>query len=355
MDTLLFDAVAAIAKILFVWAVVLAALLPNLVLLERRGAALIQDRPGPNRVGPFGLFQALADVVKMFMKEDMVPLYADRLLYNLAPLITMIPALTTFAVIPFGSSIPVTIGGVTHIIPLVIADVNVGILYVFALTSLGVYGLVLAGWSSNDKFSLMGGIRSSAQIISYELAMGIAAIGVFLAAGSLRLPAVVAYQHHGTFLGFLPHWNCFPQLIGCVIFVVSAFAETNRLPFDLAEAEAELVAGFHTEYSAFKFGMFFMGEYANMVAASALIVTLYFGGWSLPGLALTGLWGGLASIAIFAVKTFFFIWLFIWVRWTLPRFRYDQLMAIGWKVFLPLSLLNLLWTGWLVLASGGRV
>ncbi len=355
MDPLLFDALAAIAKILFVWAVVLAALLPNLVWLERRGAALIQDRPGPNRVGPFGLFQALADVVKMFMKEDMVPLYADRLLYNLAPLITMIPALTTFAVIPFGSQVPVTIGGVTHTIPLVIADVNVGILYVFALTSLGVYGLVLAGWSSNDKFSLMGGIRSSAQIISYELAMGIAAIGVFLAAGSLRLPAVVAYQHHGSFLGFLPHWNCFPQAIGCVVFVVSAFAETNRLPFDLAEADAELVAGFHTEYSAFKFGMFFMGEYANMVAASALIVTLYFGGWSLPGLALTGLWGGLASIAIFAAKTFFFIWLFIWVRWTLPRFRYDQLMAIGWKVFLPLSLLNLLWTGWLVLVSGGRV
>ncbi len=347
MDPLLFDAIAAIAKILFVWAVVLAALLPNLVLLERRGAALIQDRPGPNRVGPFGLFQALADVVKMFMKEDMVPIYADRLLYNLAPLIMMIPALTTFAVIPFGSQIPLTIGGVTHTIPLIIADVNVGILYVFALTSLGVYGIVLAGWSSNDKFSLMGGIRSSAQIISYELAMGIAATGVFLAAGSLRLPAVVEYQQ--THL-----WNCIPQLLGCIIFVVSAFAETNRLPFDLAEAEAELVAGFHTEYSAFKFGMFFMGEYANLVAASALIVTLYFGGWSLPGLALTGLWGGIASIGIFAVKTFCFIWLFIWVRWTLPRFRYDQLMALGWKAFLPLSLLNLLWTGWLVLAGGGK-
>jgi NADH-quinone oxidoreductase subunit H len=347
MDPLLFNVIAAVAKILFVWAVVLAALLPNLVLLERRGAALIQDRPGPNRVGPFGLFQALADVVKMFMKEDMVPIYADRLLYNLAPLITMIPALTTFAVIPFGSSIPVTISGVTHTVPLVIADVNIGILYVFALTSLGVYGIVLAGWASNDKFSLMGGIRSSAQIISYELAMGIAATAVFLAAGSLRLPAVVEYQQ-------THFWNFIPQFVGCVIFVVSAFAETNRLPFDLAEAEAELVAGFHTEYSAFKFGMFFMGEYANLVAASALIVTLYFGGWSLPGIALAGLWGGIASIAIFAVKTFFFIWLFIWVRWTLPRFRYDQLMAIGWKVFLPLSLLNLLWTGWLVLAGGGR-
>jgi NADH-quinone oxidoreductase subunit H len=348
MDPLLFDVLSAIAKILFVWGVVLAALLPNLVLLERRGAALIQDRPGPNRVGPFGLFQALADVVKMFMKEDMVPLYADRLLYNLAPLIMMIPALTTFAVIPFGSAIPVTIGGVTRSVPLIIADVNVGILYIFALTSLGVYGIVLAGWSSNSKFALMGGIRSSAQIISYELAMGISAIGVFLAAGSLRLPAVVEYQQHHL-------WNCIPQVVGCVIFIVSAFAETNRLPFDLAEAEAELVAGFHTEYSAFKFGMFFMGEYANMVAASALIVTLYFGGWSIPGLALTGLWGGLASIGIFAAKTFFFIWLFIWARWTFPRFRYDQLMALGWKVFLPLSLLNLLWIGWLVLATGGKV
>jgi NADH-quinone oxidoreductase subunit H len=347
MDPLLFDAIAAVAKILFVWAVVLAALLPNLVLLERRGAAFIQDRPGPNRVGPFGLFQALADVVKMFMKEDMVPIYADRALYNLAPLIMMIPALTTFAVIPFGSSIPLTIGGVTHTIPLVIADVNVGILYVFALTSISVYGVVLAGWSSNSKYALMGGIRSSAQIISYELAMGIAATSVFLAAGSLRLPAVVDYQQSHL-------WNFIPQFLGCIIFVVSAFAETNRLPFDLAEAEAELVAGFHTEYSAFKFGMFFMGEYANMVAASALIVTLYFGGWSIPGVALTGLSGGLLSIAVFAAKTFAFIWLFIWVRWTLPRFRYDQLMSLGWKAFLPLSLLNLLWTGWLVLAGGGK-
>ena len=347
MNPLLFDAIAAVVKIVFVWAVVLAALLPNLVLLERRGAAFIQDRPGPNRVGPFGLFQALADVVKMFMKEDMVPIYADRALYNLAPLIMMIPALTTFAVIPFGSSIPVTIGGVTHTVPLVIADVNIGILYVFALTSISVYGIVLAGWSSNSKYALMGGIRSSAQIISYELAMGIAATAVFLAAGSLRLPAVVEYQQ--THL-----WNFIPQFVGCVIFVVSAFAETNRLPFDLAEAEAELVAGFHTEYSAFKFGMFFMGEYANLVAASALITTLYFGGWSIPGIAFTGLAGGLLSVAVFAAKTFFFVWLFIWVRWTLPRFRYDQLMSIGWKVFLPLSLLNLLWTGWLVLVGGGK-
>lgn len=331
MSDAAFFAAASAAKILVVWGVVLGAVLPVLVWVERRGAALIQDRPGPNRVGPFGLLQSFADVLKMFMKEDVVPLYADKFLYTLAPWITLLPGLTTFAVIPFGRSIPVA----GREVPLVIADVNIGILYVFALTSIGVYGIVLAGWSSNDKFALLGGIRSSAQIISYELAMGISAIGVFLAAGSLRLTAVVEHQHAHV-------WNVLPQFVGCVIFIVSAFAETNRLPFDLAEAEAELVAGYHTEYSAFKFGMFFMGEYANLIAASALITTLYFGGWSLPGVAFTGLWGGLASVAVFAAKTAFFIWLFIWVRWTLPRFRYDQLMELGWKVFLPLSLLNLL-------------
>ena len=308
-------------------------------------AGLIQDRPGPNRVGPFGLLQAIADILKMFMKEDVVPMYADRLLHTIAPLILLVPAMTTFAVIPFGSSI--------HLfgrdIPLVIADVNIGILYVFALTSIGIYGLVLAGWASNNKFALMGGLRSSAQVISYELAMGIAAIAVFLAAGSLRLPKVVEYQASGTFLGFLPLWNCFPQALGCMIFVVSAFAETNRLPFDLPEAEAELVAGYHTEYSAFRFGMFFMAEYLNLIAASAMMATLYFGGWSLPGLHPTGILGSVISIAVFAAKTGFFIFLFIWVRWTLPRFRFDQLMNLGWKVFLPLALLNLIVTGALVL------
>jgi NADH-quinone oxidoreductase subunit H len=333
------------AKIAFVWGVVLGAVLPNLIWVERRVAGLIQDRPGPNRVGPFGLFQAIADVLKMFMKEDVVPMYADRLLHTIAPLILLVPSLTTFAVIPFGSSI--------HLfgrdIPLVIADVNIGILYVFALTSIGIYGLVLAGWSSNNKFALLGGLRSSAQVISYELAMGIAAIAVFLAAGSLRLTRVVEYQAAGTFLGFLPLWNCFPQALGCVIFVVSAFAETNRLPFDLPEAEAELVAGYHTEYSAFRFGMFFMAEYLNLVAASAMMATLYFGGWSLPGLHAAGILGSVLSIAVFAAKTGFFIFLFIWVRWTLPRFRFDQLMNLGWKVFLPLALLNLIATGALVL------
>ncbi len=333
------------AKIAFVWAVVLGAVLPNLIWLERRMAGLIQDRPGPNRVGPFGLFQAVADILKLFMKEDVVPMYVDRLLYGIAPLILLVPSMTTFAVIPFGSTI--------HLFgrdySLVVADVNIGILYVFALSSIGVYGLVLAGWASNNKFALLGGLRSSAQVISYELAMGIAAVAVFLPAGSLRLTKVVEYQASGTFLGFLPLWNCFPQIVGCVIFVVSAFAETNRVPFDLPEAEAELVAGYHTEFSAFRFGMFFMAEYLNLIAASAMMATLYFGGWSLPGLHLTGLVGSVVSIAVFAAKTGAFIFLFIWVRWTLPRFRFDQLMSLGWKVFLPLSLLNLVFTGALVL------
>lgn len=345
MSPALAAALEGAAKIAFVWGVVMGAVLPNLIWVERRMAGLIQDRPGPNRVGPFGLFQAIADILKMFMKEDVVPMYADRLLHTIAPLILLVPAMTTFAVIPFGSSIPLF----DRDIPLVVADVNIGILYVFALTSIGIYGLVLAGWASNNKFALLGGLRSSAQVISYELAMGIAAISVFLAAGSLRLTKVVEYQASGTFLGFLPLWNCFPQALGCVIFVVSAFAETNRLPFDLPEAEAELVAGYHTEYSAFRFGMFFMAEYLNLIAASAMMATLYFGGWSLPGLHLTGVFGALVSIAVFAAKTGFFIFLFVWVRWTLPRFRFDQLMNLGWKVFLPLSLLNLVVTGALVL------
>jgi NADH-quinone oxidoreductase subunit H len=247
----------------------------------------------------------------------------------------MMPALVTFAVIPFGAPLDVTLGGVTRNVPLIIADVNIGILYIFAFASLGVYGIVLAGWSSNNKYSMMGGLRASAQIISYELSMGFAAASTFLVAGSLRLPAVVEWQQTHV-------WNVVPQFVGFLIFLIAVFAETNRLPFDLAEAEAELVAGFHTEYSAFKFGMFFMGEYANIIAASGLTVTLYFGGWSLPGIAFTGVWGALASIAVFFAKTLMFIALFIWVRWTLPRFRYDQLMDLGWKVLLPLSFLHLI-------------
>lgn len=341
MSPALFDALAAIAKIAAVWAVMLAALLPNLVWAERRGAGLIQDRPGPNRVGPLGLLQAVADVLKMFLKEDVTPLYVDKLLHTVAPAILLVPALTTFAVIPFGSTIPVA----GRDVKLVIADVNIGILYVFALTSVGVYGLVLAGWASNNKYSLLGGLRSGAQVISYELSMGLAAIATFVTAGSLKPSAVVDWQVQNV-------WNCIPQAFGFVVFVVAAFAETNRVPFDLPEAEAELVAGYHTEYSAFKFGMFFMSEYANMIAASAMIVTLYLGGWALPYVTLSGVWGALLSIAVFWTKTLAVIFVFIWVRWTLPRFRYDQLMSLGWKVLLPLSVLNLLAVAWIVASKG---
>jgi NADH-quinone oxidoreductase subunit H len=318
-------------------------ILPIPMWLERRGAGLIQDRPGPNRVGPFGLLQPLADAVKFFMKEDLIPTNADRFLYVIAPGIALFSALTTFAVIPYGPR--VTIGG--RDIALVGADVSIGILYLFALTSLSVYGIILAGWSSNNKFSLIGGIRSGAQIISYELAMTTAAAGVILAAGSFRLTDVVTMQT-GTWLGFIPRWNVFPQFLGFAVFYVATFAETNRLPFDLPEAEAELVGGYHTEYSAFKFAMFFMAEYVNMIVASALTVTLFFGGWSLPGYEPHGIAGVIVSALAFFAKTAFFVWVFIWVRWTLPRFRYDQLMRLGWKALLPIALLNLFWVALLV-------
>jgi NADH-quinone oxidoreductase subunit H len=314
--------------------------------VERRGAGLIQDRPGPNRVGPLGLLQPLADATKFLFKEDLIPENTDKVLYVLAPAIALFSALTTFAVIPFGAALPVA----GRSVPLIAADVSIGVLYVFALTSLSVYGIVLAGWASNNKFSLMGGIRSGAQIISYELAMTTAAAGVILSTGSFRLTDIVA-QQQGVWLGFIPRWNAIPQLVGFLVFFISAFAETNRLPFDLPEAEAELVAGYHTEYSSsMKFAMFFMAEYINMVVVSALVVTLYFGGWSLPGFHPSGLVGAIVSIFIFVAKTTFFLWTFVWVRWTLPRFRYDQLMRLGWKALLPLSLLNLLWIACLVAA-----
>jgi NADH-quinone oxidoreductase subunit H len=295
-------------------------------------------------VGPFGLLQPLADAVKFFMKEDLIPSNTDRFLFVLAPAIALFSALTTFAVIPYGPA--VTIDG--REFPLVGADVSIGILYLFALTSLSVYGIVLAGWSSNNKFSLIGGIRSSAQIISYELAMTTAAAGVILAAGSFRLTDVVSMQT-GTWLGFIPRWNVFPQFLGFVVFYVATFAETNRVPFDLPEAEAELVGGYHTEYSAFKFAMFFMAEYVNMIVVSALTVTLFFGGWSLPGYEPHGWVGVIVSALVFFAKTAIFVWIFIWVRWTLPRFRYDQLMRLGWKALLPIALANLLWVAFLVL------
>jgi NADH-quinone oxidoreductase subunit H len=321
-------------------ALILPGIVIPLVWVERRVAALIQDRPGPNRVGPFGLMQSPADILKLFMKEDIVPASSDKLLFLLAPGLAVFAALSTFAVVPYGSSIE--IGG--KMIPLVGADVSIGLLWVFAITSISVYSIVLAGWSSNDKFALMGGIRSSAQIISYELAMTTAAAGVILAASSFRLNDIIEMQR-GTYhlLPFLPRWNVFPQFLGFLIFFISAFAETNRLPFDLPEAEAELVAGYHTEYSAMRFGSYFLAEYINVIVASAMTTTLYFGGWSLPWFEPHGIVGAILSLVIFSVKTAFFVLVFIWVRWTLPRFRYDQLMKLGWKALLPLALGNLVW------------
>jgi NADH-quinone oxidoreductase subunit H len=333
----------AVIKIVIVLLVILTVV-ANLVYVERRFSAFIQNRIGPNRVGPAGLLQSPADVLKLFIKEDIVPFRANRFLHTLAPVISITVALVTFAVIPFGDTIPLF----GHDIKLMIADVNVGVLYILALTSLGVYGITLSGWSSNNKYSLLGSLRSSAQMISYELSMGLSIIGVIMIAGTLGLDRIVELQS-----GFA--WNAFLTPIGFITFLVASFAETNRLPFDLPEAEPELVGGYHTEYSGMKFGTFFLAEYANMITSSALIVTLFLGGWQFPGLGLLGLsplWAAMAHIAVFVVKVVVMLLFYIWIRWTIPRFRYDQLMNLGWKVMLPLSLLNLVVTGvWLLIVG----
>jgi len=303
-----------------------------LTYLERRICAWMQDRLGPNRVGPQGILQPAADGLKNFLKEETSPAMADKALFTLAPVISFVPALLTFAVIPFASPLPTRWG----LVPMVVADLPVGFLYILAISSLGVYGIVLAGWSSNNKYALLGGLRASAQMISYEIALGMSTVAVLLLAGNVTLSQVIAQQQQAL-------WFVVPLTVAFLIFLISAFAETNRLPFDLPEAEAELIAGYHTEYSAMKFSMFYIAEYANMVTASALMATLFFGGWDIP---LTT-WDStgdpsvlktLATLAAFVAKTSVFLFTFIWVRWTLPRFRYDQLMALGWKVLLPLAL-----------------
>jgi NADH-quinone oxidoreductase subunit H len=318
----------SLIKIVCVVAVVMPMIAYSVV-AERRISAFIQDRIGPNRVGPFGLLQPLADGLKFLLKEDFTPAYVRKAYFWLAPAITMVPAFLTMAVIPFGSNIGSQ--------KAVIADLNVGILYSFGIVSLGVYGIVLAGYASNSKYPFLGGIRSSAQMISYEIAMGMAVIPVFLLVGDLNLSRVIEYQRdHGWMILYAP--------FSFIIFLISAFAETNRLPFDLPESETELVAGYHTEYSSMKFALFFLGEYANMIAASAMMVTLFFGGWTLPGVGTPAntIAAGVLHIAIFLAKLLFFMVLFIWVRWMLPRFRYDQLMNLGWRKFVPFALLNIL-------------
>jgi NADH-quinone oxidoreductase subunit H len=316
---------------------VIAVVMPMIaysVVAERRISAFIQNRVGPNRVGPLGLLQPLADGLKFFLKEDFTPAYVRKVYFWLAPAITMVPAFLTLAVIPFGSTFGSTAAGAQKA---VIADLNVGVLYSFGIVSLGVYGIVLAGYASNSKYSFLGGIRSSAQMISYEIAMGMSVIPIFMLVGDLNLRAVIDYQaQHGWMILYAP--------VSFVIFMISAFAETNRLPFDLPESETELVAGYHTEYSSMKFALFFLGEYANMIAASAMMVTLFFGGWTLPGVSMpaSSLGMGLAHIGIFIGKMLFFMVVFIWVRWMFPRFRYDQLMDLGWRRFVPLALANIL-------------
>ena len=301
-------------------------LAPMLVMAERRICAAIQNRIGPNRVGPMGLLQPLADVIKLLFKEDIIPDRADRTLFSLAPLLAFAPAAIAFVAIPVGRDLQV-------------ADLNVGVLYVLAITSLGVYGISFGGWASNSKYSLLGGIRSSAQIISYEIAMGLAIVSVLMISGNVHLGSIVEWQAENG-------WIIFYQPLAFIIFLVAAFAENNRLPFDMAECESELVGGFHTEYTGMKFGMFFLGEYIAMIVMSALLVTLFLGGWDPVFFELPeGAAGTAISVLCFTVKLLAVLFLYIWVRWTLPRFRYDQLMKLGWKAFVPLALLNIVLTG----------
>ncbi|HXF49040.1 MAG TPA: NADH-quinone oxidoreductase subunit NuoH [Verrucomicrobiae bacterium] len=318
------QAIIAVIKVAVVlWAILTAC--AYIVWLERKLVARMQVRLGPTRVGPFGLLQPLADAIKLFTKEEIIVEQAEKWLYIAAPLIAFIPAFITFAVIPFGDT--VTLFG--RQIDLLISDFNVGLLYILGVTSLGVYGIVLAGWSSNSKYSLLGALRSAAQMISYEISLGLSVIGVLLLTGSLSLVDIVKAQ------GSVSDWFIWKQPVGFLLYLISAFAETNRTPFDLPEAETELVAGYFTEYSSMKFAMFTIAEYANMVTVSALATTLFLGGWQGPFLP---------PVVWFMLKVMFFIFLYIWVRATLPRFRYDQLMRFGWLVLLPAGLVNVLVT-----------
>jgi NADH-quinone oxidoreductase subunit H len=343
--------VLSVLKILVVFTVVMVGVM-MVIWAERRLSAFIQDRLGPNRVGPQGLLQSVADGVKNILKEETWPARADKLLFLLAPVLSFTPALLLPAVIPFASPlpafdftlefrlfllIPVNLGRwvQTGASPLVIADLPIGFLYILALTSFGVYGIVLAGWSSGSKYSLLGGLRASAQMVSYEIAMGMTLVSVMLLAGNVTLSRVIAAQQQSL-------WFIFPLTLGFVMFVIASLAETNRLPFDLPETESELITGYHTEYSSMKFSMFFIAEYANLMTASAMMATLFFGGWDIPftrwDQGAPTLVKSALTMLFFVAKTLGFIFVFIWIRWTLPRFRFDQLMALGWKLLIPLAL-----------------
>jgi NADH-quinone oxidoreductase subunit H len=315
-----------------------------MVWMERKVCAYIQDRSGPNRVGFEGVLQPFADVIKLLFKEPLRPKAADTLLFVIAPLISTAAAFTAFAVVPFGTETTL-FGWLDEPVPLQITDVNVAVLVIFAVTSMGIYGIVIAGWSSNSKYSLLGALRSSAQMISYELSYGLALAAVIMMAGTLSLREIVVDQS-GYWWGFIPRWFIFLQPLGFLIYMIAGVAETNRAPFDFPEAEQELVAGYHTEYSSMSFAMFFLAEYVNMVTVSAVATSLYLGGWLGPILPdwLGWVW--------FLVKVFLLLFFYVWMRWTLPRYRYDQLMEFGWKYLLPAAVLNLLATAAMVLWFG---
>ncbi|HEY3402380.1 MAG TPA: NADH-quinone oxidoreductase subunit NuoH [Ohtaekwangia sp.] len=319
---------------------------------ERKVAAFLQDRVGPDRAGPFGILQPLADGLKFIMKEEIIPVVSNKFLFVMGPCIAMMTALMAGVVIPWGSSI--TIGEETY--SLQIADLNIGILYVFGVVSIGVYGIMIGGWASNNKFSLLGAIRASAQMISYEIAMGLSIIALIIMTGTLSLSEISVMQAGGTG-GDWNFWNIVYQPLGFLIFLVCAFAETNRTPFDLPECETELVGGYHTEYSSMKLGFYLFAEYINMFVSSAVIATLYFGGYNFPFMNDLGLDQNtisiLGTVALFG-KVCFFIFFFMWIRWTIPRFRYDQLMNLGWKILIPLAVANIGITGLIMILFGDK-
>ncbi len=322
---------AAIVKIHVVF-IMIMVLVAAWTLVERKVCGWMQNRLGPNRVGPWGLLQPLADGAKNFFKEETLPPFAEKGLFVVAPMLSFVPALLTFSVLPMAAPVPTRWG----LVSTAVADIPVGFLFILAISSLGVYGIALAGWASNNKYALLGGLRASAQLISYEIGMGLAAVAVLLLGGNITPAEIIARQQAGT-------WFVGPLFVAFFVFLVAAFAETNRLPFDMPEAESELIAGYHTEYSAMKFSLFFIAEYSNMLTAAALVVTLFFGGWDIPFVAWDNAapWSvakTAATAAAFWGKTLSFYFLYIWVRWTLPRFRFDQLMDLGWKVLLPLML-----------------
>jgi NADH-quinone oxidoreductase subunit H len=313
---------------------------------ERKIAAFLQDRIGPNRAGPYGMFQPMADGLKMLMKEDFVPEQANKFLFHIAPGLSMLTALMVSAVIPWGKSIIIS----GHEIALQATDINIGILYVLSVVSLGVYGVMIGGWASNNKFALMGALRASSQMISYELPMGLSLIALLMVTGTMSFNEIVTQQSGWNGM----QWNIIYQPLGFIIFLICAFAEANRTPFDLPECEAELVGGYHTEYSSMKLGFFLFSEYTHMFVSSAIISTLYFGGYNFPGIntlyeVLPHNLVTLLGVGALMIKTLFFIFLFMWVRWTLPRFRYDQLMNLGWKRLVPLAIVNILLTAGIVL------